>query len=251
MTTIRLNHYLSLAGVASRRAADTLIEQGNVRVDDTLVKTLGTKIDPAVQKVTVRQVKSGQWELVEEVKEKVTYIMYKPRGYTTTLKGQRGERTIMEFLPKNLRLFPVGRLDKESEGLLILTNDGDLALHLSHPSTHIEKTYRVWCRMPSEYTENAVESQLGRIRGGIKLDGKRTMPMKIRVLATKKGTVDLEIVLQEGRHRQIRRILGRINLEVIKLIRIKIGNISLDDFVDLKEGELIQLSEDRVRDLRE
>lgn len=249
MTDIRLNHYLSLSGVASRRAADTLIEQGNVKVDGLLVKTLGTKIDPVHQKVTVRNEKSGQWDPVEEVKEKVTYIMYKPRGYTTTLKGQRGERTIAEFLPKNLRLFPVGRLDKDSEGLLLLTNDGDLSLKLTHPSTHIEKTYRVWCRMPSDYTENAVESQLGRIRGGIKLDGKRTMPMKIKVLATKRGTVDLEIILQEGRHRQIRRILGRINLEVTRLIRIKIGDVSLDDFADLKEGELIQLSEDRVRSL--
>jgi pseudouridine synthase len=250
MTDIRLNHFLSLAGVASRRSADALIEKGSVKVDDKLVKTLGTKVNPALQKVTVRNEKSGQWDLVEEVKEKVTFVMYKPKGYTTTLKGQRGEKTITEFLPKNLRLFPVGRLDKESEGLLILTNDGELSLQLTHPSTHIEKTYRVWCRMPSEYTENAVESQLGRIRGGIKLDGKRTMPMKIKVLTSKRGTVDLEIILQEGRNRHIRRILGRINLEVIRLIRTKIGTLSLDD-VDVKEGELVQLSEDQIQALRE
>lgn len=248
MAIIRLNHFLALSGVASRRSADTLIAEKKVKVDDKIVKELGIKVDPTVQKVSVQNEKNGRWEAVEEVKEKATYILYKPRGYTTTLKGQRGERTIAEFVPKNLRLFPVGRLDKESEGLLILTNDGDLSLKLTHPSTHIEKTYHVWCRMPSEYTENAVQSQLGRVRNGIKLDGKRTLPMKIKVLKTNRGTVDLEIILQEGRNRQIRRVLGRINLEVIKLIRVKIGDLALKDF-ELKEGEIIQLSEGQERTL--
>ncbi len=248
MTLIRLNHFLALSGVASRRAADTLIAENKVKIDNKIVKELGIKVDPSVQKVSVQNENNGRWEAVEEVKEKATYILYKPRGYTTTLKGQRGERTIAEFVPKNLRLFPVGRLDKESEGLLILTNDGDLSLKLTHPSTHIEKTYHVWCRMPSDYTENAVQSQLGRVRNGIRLDGKRTLPMKIKILASNKGTVDLEVVLQEGRNRQIRRVLGRINLEVIKLIRVKIGDLALKDF-ELKEGETIQLSEEQIKTL--
>jgi len=246
MDSIRLNHYLALSGVASRRAADTLIEEGGVKVDEKIIKTLGTKVDPLTQKVYIRTGESSQWQLVEEVKEKATYILYKPKGYTTTLKAQGGERTILEFIPRGKRLFPVGRLDKESEGMLILTNDGDLSLKLTHPSTHVEKTYQVWCRMPQDYTQNAVESQLGRIRHGIKLDGKKTMPMNIKVTDTQKGTVDLEIVLKEGRNRHIRRILGRINLEVLKLIRTKIGTLSLND-LELKEGEILQLTPEQIQ----
>lgn len=206
---------------------------------------MGMKVDPKVNKVEVRNAKTGEWTEVNEVEEKVIYAFYKPRGYTTTLKGQRGEKTIAEFLPKNLRLFPVGRLDKDSEGLLLLTNDGELALELTHPRTHVEKTYTVWCRMPKEYTANAVESQLGRIRGGIKLEGKMTMPMHIKVMAVKRGAVDLEVTLAEGRNRQIRRVLGKINLEVTRLIRTRIGTLSLKR-ISLQPGETVQITKDQI-----
>ncbi|KXK10986.1 MAG: Ribosomal large subunit pseudouridine synthase B [Microgenomates bacterium OLB23] len=243
MTLIRLNHYIAQAGIASRRAADTLIGQGRVKVDDKVVKAMGVKINPSTQKVSVLHEKSKVWKEIEEVKEKITYVFYKPRGYTTTLKGQRGEKTIAEFLPKNARLFPVGRLDKDSEGLLLLTNNGELALTLTHPRTHVEKTYHVWCRIPKEYTENAVESQLGRVRGGVKLDGIMTKPMRINIVGIKRGAVDLEITLTEGRNRQIRRVLGKINLEVTRLIRTKIGTLTLKEF-NLQPGELYQLPAD-------
>ncbi len=248
MAIIRLNHFLALSGVASRRSADTLIAEKNVKVDEKVIKELGTKVDTEKQKVFVRKDKDSQWRLVEQVQEKLVYVLYKPRGYTTTLKAQGHEKTIQEFVPAGRRLFPIGRLDKESEGLLILTNDGDLSLKLTHPSSHIEKTYKVVCRIPKEYTENAVESQLGRVRNGIRIDGRKTLPMKTKILGIRTGMVELEIVLSEGRNRQIRRVMGRINMEVVKLIRTKIGSLSLDK-LEIKEGEILQLSEEEIAGL--
>jgi pseudouridine synthase len=233
---IRINTFIAQAGTASRRGADELIAQGLVRLNGKVLKQPGVRIDPSQDLIEVKDIR-GEWTSLSQPEEKIIYIMYKPRGYITSMRPQGRDPIVRKLVPAKPRVFPVGRLDKESEGLLLLTNDGEFAHSLSHPKTHVPKTYIVHCTTPRNYTENMVKSYLGRVAKGVRIEGRRTLPADIRFLRyLRPQMVEIEVTLREGRNRQIRKMLATIHLEVVRLIRTKIGKLSQED-LQLEHGE--------------
>lgn len=231
---VRLQKFLSECGVASRRKAEELIAQNKVKVNGHPVK-VGDKVDPRKDLVTV----CGK--RVSKVREKRYIMLYKPRGYVTTLSDEMGRKTVMELVSDiKTRLYPVGRLDKDSEGLLLLTNDGDFANAMTHPKKHVAKTYRVTVR-PS-----VSDAQLQAFEEGIVLDGKKTMPAETRVVTREEGRVVLELVLHEGRNRQIRRMCEALGLEVARLRRTAVGPLKLGM---LQQGKWRELDEVEIKKL--
>lgn len=215
MAEMRLQKLLSERGVASRRKAEELIEQGKVKVNGR-VAHLGDKADPRRDVILV----SGK--RLAKAEEPTYILLNKPRGYVTTMQDEMGRKCVAELVERvGVRVYPVGRLDRESEGMLLMTNDGDFANAIMHPSTHVAKNYRVTLR--SEITDE----QLNAIHEGIELDGRKTAPADIVVLTEEPGRTVVEIVLYEGRNRQIRRMCEQLGLEVIRLRRVAIGGVKL------------------------
>lgn len=213
---IRLQKHLSECGIASRRKAEELIEEGKVKVNGH-VAFLGQKVDPKRDKITVRgkTVVSGN-----TVK---TYIMlHKPRGFVTTLSDDKGRKCVTDLVKDaGTRLFPVGRLDMNSEGLLLMTNDGEFANKLTHPSSHVNKTYRV------TVAGEVDDEKLITLREGIMLDGKKTLPCDCFVAERKVDRTVLIFIISEGRNRQIRRMCEAVKLEVLRLKRTEIAGVKL------------------------
>jgi 23S rRNA pseudouridine2605 synthase len=225
---IRLQKILSQAGVASRRAAEKLITEGRVSVNGTTVHELGTKADPGHDDIRVdgRRIKAA---------ERHRYILLnKPRGYVTTRSDEKRRKTVMELL-EGIReyVYPVGRLDYDTEGLLILTNDGDLAAALTHPRHGVERTYEA--RVAGVPDDRAIE----RLAKGIPLDGRRTMPADVVLLAgsgvrvtraggrgKREGHATLLITIREGRNRQVRRMCEAVGHPIDRLKRTRIGPIT-------------------------
>ncbi|MEE1065517.1 MAG: pseudouridine synthase [Acutalibacteraceae bacterium] len=232
---IRLQKYLSQCAVASRRKSEELILSGKVKVNGK-VAGLGDKINPKKDTVTV----SGK-KIVSSKKH--YYIMlHKPRGYITTMEDEMGRKCVAELVKDvGARVYPVGRLDRDSEGLLLMTNDGDFANHLTHPSKHVPKTYRVTVR------PDVNEDQLFSFNEGIVIDGKRTAPAEAHIIDKSENRVVLEIILHEGRNRQIRRMCEELGLEVARLKRTHIGSIKLGM---LPQGKWRNLTEDEVHKLK-
>jgi pseudouridine synthase len=220
---VRLNKFLSRAGVASRRDADRMIEQGLVRVNSKVVTQLGYKIDDEKDKVEVgrRRVKKG---------EGLVYLMLnKPRGCLVTVEDPFRRPTVMKLLPRlKKRIFPVGRLDYDSEGLLLLTNDGELDLRLTHPRYGVRKTYLVKVKGDPEPSELAV------LEKGIYLDRKKTAPARIERLARSSKSTLLRVEIHEGRKRELKRMFQAIGYEVVRLKRLGFGELKLGK---LKRGE--------------
>ncbi len=231
---IRLQKYLSQCAVASRRKAEEMILQGKVKVNGKIAG-LGDKIDPRRDTVTVcgKKIVSNR---------KHYYIMlHKPRGFITTMEDEMGRKCVAQLVKDvGARVYPVGRLDKDSEGLLLMTNDGEFANHLTHPSKHVPKTYRVTVR------PNVTEEQLLAFNEGIEIDGKKTAPADAHIIDKSDNRVVLEIVLREGRNRQIRRMCEELGLEVARLKRTHIGSIKLGM---LPQGKWRNLTEDEVHKL--
>jgi len=218
---IRLNKYLSQQGLASRRQADTLISEGKVLVNDQPAK-LGTTIDP--DKDTVKFLGKV---VVSNKPELETYLVYKPLGYVSTTSDPQGRPTVTSLVKSSTRLYPIGRLDQDSEGLILLTNDGDLAYRLTHPKHHVPKTYHALV------TGNVTPAKLNRLRRGVMLKDGRTAPAQIEVIRPQGNKSLLSITIFEGRNRQIRRMFSTQKLEVEKLKRVSIGELELGD---LKPG---------------
>ena len=212
MPLVRLQKYLSAAGVCSRRKGETYIRQGRVKVNGQKVLQLGTKVDPQQDRVEV----AGR--LVRPGGEKVYIALNKPRGYITSCH-HGGRRVVVDLIDLKARLFPVGRLDRETTGLLLLTNDGHLHHQLSHPSFDHEKEYAVTVQRP------IADNDLKRLAEGIPLLGTRTRPARVRRLSGRRFV----IVLREGRNRQIRRMVRKIGHDVARLKRIRMANIRLGD----------------------
>ncbi|MDR1630378.1 MAG: rRNA pseudouridine synthase [Oscillospiraceae bacterium] len=233
---IRLQKFLSDAGVASRRKAEELIAAGDVKVNGRTA-AIGDKIDPRKDLVSVKGKK------VLRAKGKYVYLMlHKPRGYVTTMSDERGRRCVAELVADaEARVYPVGRLDRESEGLLLFTNDGEFANAMTHPSKHVSKTYRVTVR------PGISDEQLTRLTEGMMLDGRKTMPAEVRVLLQEEGRVVLEIVLFEGRNRQIRKMLEEVGLETARLKRVAVGSLKLGM---LEAGKWRRLTDDEVKYLK-
>lgn len=243
---VRINQFLSRSGVASRRQADTLIEKGKVRVNDTVRTEPGFKINPQTDRVEYQH-SNTSWHTVEQTGETLILALYKPRGYVTSLAKQGKDPIIAELLPKSPRVYPIGRLDKDSEGLILCTNDGALAADLTHPSSHIEKDYTVHVTIPKTMTEDALKGKLGRLAKGMRMDERKTLPATMTFIKyLRPQMVEIHITLKEGRNRQIRRMLGSIDCEVYRLIRTRIGKLSLDA-LNLPHGEYKEVGYSDIR----
>ncbi len=213
---IRLQKHLAECGIASRRKAEELIEQGKVKVNGHPA-ILGQKVDPKRDKITVR----GK-TVVAGKTEKVYIMLHKPRGFVTTTSDEKGRKCVTDLVKDaGERLFPVGRLDMNSEGLLFMTNDGEFANKLTHPSSHVNKTYRV------TVAGEVQEEKLITLREGIMLDGKKTLPCDCFVAERKADRTVLIFIISEGRNRQIRRMCETVNLEVLRLKRTEIAGVKL------------------------
>lgn len=233
---VRLQKFMAEQGVASRRKSEELILAGKVKVNGHVAQ-IGMKINPRKDLVTV-----GKQKLTNVKNRKMVYIMLnKPRGYVTTVSDELGRKTVMDLLPDfGVRIYPVGRLDKDSEGLLLLTNDGSFTNCMTHPSHEYAKVYRVTVRPAVD------DNILYNLRNGIEIDGRVTAPCDVTVLTEEENRVVLEFVLHEGRNRQIRKMCESQGLEVARLKRISIGPIKLGM---LKQGDYRELSEKDVKKL--
>lgn len=229
----RLQKVLASAGVASRRRSEELIVAGRVRVDGEVVTELGTRVNPRRARIEV----DGKPVVLDLPR----YLMLnKPSGYITTMSDERGRRTVMDLIDIQQRVVPVGRLDRQTEGLLIFTNDGALANKIMHPSNEIEKVYE------AVLDGAPPPAVLDEIRRGITVEGSRTIPTFVRPIRQAEAGTVVQIGLHEGRNRIVRRIFDTVNYPVVKLTRIRIGPIQLGTLPrgtwrDLSDGELEQL----------
>lgn len=212
----RLNKYLAESGIASRRGADTIIQDGRVKVNGKIVSELGSKINVFNDTVMVDDV------IVKAVTRDVVVMFNKPKGCITSANDEKGRKTIFDYIKIDTpRLFPIGRLDYDSEGLLLLTNNGELANKITHPSSEIPKTYLV--KVQGEMPEH----KLAQLRKGVMVDGSLTKRSKVKLLEYKDGISRLEVTITEGRNRQVRKMFEAVEREVIFLKRIAIGELRL------------------------
>ena len=233
---IRLQKYLAERGIASRRGAEELIRTGRVTINGRKAE-IGMSVDPQDDLVAV----DGK-NLEQKRNRPVVLMLHKPRGYVTTMNDPHAARTVAELVADYpARTFPVGRLDKDSEGLLLMTNDGALANALMHPSSHIAKVYRVTLR-------GAVsDAQRNKLSAGMVLDGRRTQPIELCDLVEEPGRTVLQLTLREGRNRQIRRMCEALGLEVLRLKRTALGPLKLGL---LPAGQWRELTAEEVRRLK-
>ena len=226
----RLQKIIAQAGICSRREAEKLILNGRVTVDGKIITELGSKVDPN-QKICV------EGKILRQNTEKIYVLLNKPRGFVSTAHDERGRKTILDLIDVSERIYPVGRLDLNSEGLILLTNDGELTNLLIHPRFEVKKTYRA--KISGEITEK----KLDELRAGIELDDGLTAPAEIYRL----GKDLIEITIHEGRNRQIRRMFSAIGCDVRRLKRIKFGFLTLDG---VKAGKYRFLTPEEVKLLK-
>lgn len=232
---MRINKFLAESGICSRRAADRLIEDGAVKVNGK-VCVIGQEIDEYSDNVTVNGKKVGLPATYEY------YIMNKPKGYVCTVKDDRDRKTVMDLLPPNIkRVVPVGRLDYDSEGLLLFTNDGELTFKLTHPKNEIPKTYVVKTERP------ITEKELSLLRQGVIIDGVKTKKCRASLVETNKNYSKLEITITEGKNRQIRKMIESVGNSVDFLKRIKIGDLTVSG---LNRGEVRKLTVQEIEYLK-
>lgn len=233
----RLQKIISAAGLMSRRAAETYIEQGRVQVNGKPA-ALGDKADPETDSILV------DGRPLPKVDDKLYIVLNKPRGYVTTLHDEKGRKSVVDLVSDlGTRVYPVGRLDMDSEGLLLLTNDGAFANRLMHPSHEIDKTYHTW--VTGEHLEKSCEI----LRKPMVMDGYRIKPAKVLVLKEEGKEAVLSITIHEGRNRQIRRMCEKAGLQVTRLCRIsegpvKLGKLPAGKWRYLTAQELRQMGED-------
>ena len=231
---IRLQKFIAQCGIASRRKAEEMITQGKVKINGKTA-VLGDKVTSA-DKVTL----SGRRIVMPKTHYRYT-MLNKPRGFVTTMSDERGRKCVAELVSNvGERVYPIGRLDKDSEGLLIFTNDGEFANKVMHPRNNIYKIYRVTVR-PS-----ISEDQLVKLETGVELDGKKTAPAIVHVVHQEPGRVLLEMILHEGKNREIRRMCDAVGLEVARLKRTQIGGVKMGM---LKQGDWRDLTEKEVKNL--
>ncbi|MBQ7846090.1 MAG: rRNA pseudouridine synthase [Clostridia bacterium] len=234
---MRLQKYLALSGVASRRASEKLISEGHVAVNGLVITEMGVQVDETADQITV----DGKLIHLEEEKHYLAY--YKPVGEVTTVSDPEGRATVMDkFRDYPVRLYPVGRLDFDSEGLLLLTNDGDMMNSLLHPSHEVDKTYL------AKVSNRVEEESIRRLRAGVQLDGRLTSPAHVRVVRYEAFDTVLLVTIHEGRYRQVRRMFEAVGHQVVQLKRVGFGPIQLGD---LPRGTWRQLTPNEIRKLKE
>lgn len=231
MEKIRLNKYIAMCGVASRRKADELIASGKIKVNGKVISELGFLVDG-----TEEILYEGNKIQIEENKK--YYMLNKPKGYVTTAKEQFNRKSVLDLINCNERIYPVGRLDMYSEGLLILTNDGELTNKITHPKKHIAKTYRVILN------KNVTDEIIQKLENGVDIGGYITSKAKVSKLKDK----EIEITIYEGKNRQIRKMCETVGYTVINLKRISIGKLKLGK---LETGKYIELTNKDIQKIFE
>jgi 23S rRNA pseudouridine2605 synthase len=234
---MRLQRYLAASGVASRRRSEELIVAGLVKVNGRVIRELGTSVLDG-------DVVEFGGNVVAPALEAAYVVMNKPYGVVTTMRDPEGRRTIAEVLKRHdftRRVVPVGRLDYDTDGVLLLTDDGGLAHILTHPRFGVEKTYRATLR------GRLTPSQVADLQRGMKLDDGRAEPAKLRVVSTSRGTSSVDVTIHEGRNRQVRRMFEELGHPVVGLTRLRFGPIGLGD---LAPGEIREATEREVSALR-
>lgn len=234
---IRLQKYMAEAGVASRRASETLIASGRVRINGETA-TIGMSVDPEKDEVTL------DGKPIRQQEELVTVLLYKPKGVVSTSDDPQGRKTVQEYVQDiPARLYNVGRLDINSEGLLLMTNDGDLAYRMTHPKFSVEKTYYTVC------DGKLTASEIAKLVNGVMLDDGMTAPAKVEfVRKTKAGDTSFLITIHEGRNRQVRRMLEAVGHRTLRLKRERFGPLTIGE---MKPGDVRRLNEREIAQLKQ
>ncbi|MGV8145013.1 MAG: pseudouridine synthase [Alkaliphilus sp.] len=231
---MRLQKYLAKCGVASRRKSEELIRLEKVAVNNVIIKEMGHIIDPSTDIITVNE------EEIELVEKKIYIMLHKPKGYITTVSDQFDRKKVIDLINLKERIFPVGRLDYDTSGLLILTNDGELTYTLTHPKHKVEKTYIAIIKgIPTE-------KEMSLFGEGLHIEHYVTFPAKIKIIESFENKTSVEIKISEGRNRQVRKMCHAINHPVIELKRIATGKLQLRD---LQEGSWRYLSRVEINQL--
>jgi 23S rRNA pseudouridine2605 synthase len=231
----RLQKYIASSGVTSRRKAEGLILDGHVKVNGITVTELGTKISPQNDTVTVDNKK------ITAVRQFIYIKLNKPEGYVTTVKDQFNRKTVLDLIDIKERIYPIGRLDYNTSGLLLLTNDGELANKLMHPKYHIYKTYI------AETDGKISEESITTLKSGVIIDDYKTAPAKVKLLKYGNNKTQIQISIYEGKNRQVRKMLDVVGHNVRTLKRISFGEITLGD---LKTGSWKNLSDEEIQFLK-
>lgn len=233
---MRLQKFIAECGIASRRNAEKIIESGRVYVNGELVDYMGCVIDPE------RDVVEIDGRVIEPEGKKYYIVLNKPKNYVTTVSDDLGRPTVMQLVSDiNARIYPVGRLDFDTTGLLIMTNDGEFANILTHPRHVVNKTYIARVDKPLD------ENQLNRLRSGIELDAVMTAPARVENIKRPQKGFEVKITIHEGRNRQVRRMLDAVGVNVMSLKRISVGSVALGN---LPEGKWRKLSDAEINKLR-
>ena len=234
----RLQKFMARCGIASRRRCEEIILSGKVKVNGKIINELGIKINPEVDIV------SYEGKIIKPEEKKLYIMLNKPEGYITSVKDEKGRKTILDLVKVEERIYPIGRLDYDSSGLILLTNDGEIYNKIIHPRVKVEKKYIVLCK--GEFTKE----ELIKFENGVDISGYITAKSKIKILdkekdkKTNKVNTLVEIIIHEGKNRQIRRMCEALGHEVITLNRVAVGNIKLGY---LKKGEWRDLREDELK----
>ncbi len=232
--TQRLNKYLANLGVASRRDIKTFLKTHNVTVNGQRIKESGFRIDPKIDDIRLNGNKIKQPKLVY-------YLINKPKGVVSTTADEYGRKNVTALIPTKERIYPVGRLDKDTTGLLILTNDGELTNLLIHPKYHVDKVYRL------QIAGVITKEQLRALRNGVLLEDGITYPARVSIIKKNNSFPILEMTIHEGRNRQIRRMCETVGIKLLALQRIKFGPLSLGN---LPEGKFRKLTQIEINDLK-
>ena len=235
MSEERLQKIISRAGIASRREAEKIIVAGRVTVDGKIISELGAKADISKNKICV------DGKILKFDEEKIYLLLNKPKNFLSTAKDDRGRRTVLDLVKEiPAKIYPVGRLDFDSEGLILLTNDGELTNLLLHPKFKIEKTYRA--KISGELTE----AKIKKLRAGVELEDGLTAPAEVFVTNFEKNSATVEITIHEGKNRQIRRMFAAVGCEVKSLKRVKFADLTLQG---VQRGKFRRLTESEVKTL--
>lgn len=232
---MRINKFMAECGVASRRACDEMILEGRVKVNGKKIDTPGLEINEFNDAVTL------DGRRITLVSKKYYIMLHKPKGYMTTVKDDKGRKTVMELIKIRSRLYPVGRLDYDTEGLLLLTNDGQLAYALTHPSHEVPKTYI------AKIKGKISDTEVRQLRKGVEIDGKMTLPAVVKIIETDDEFSRVEVTIKEGRNHQIKKMFEVVGKEVVFLKRTAIGPLKLGG---LGRGEYKNLTSKEIEILK-
>ena len=232
---MRLHKYIADAGICSRRKAEEMIREGKVEVNGRSIVDMGFCVDPSCDEVKV------EGRLIKQKKSFVYLLLNKPIGYETTCLDMQGKRTVMQLIPEKRRVFPVGRLDRDTEGILLLTDDGDLTFKLTHPRFGVEKTYDA--RIQGEFGMDKLKV----LEGGVFLQGYKTQPAKLKILSQDRMKARVLITLHEGRNRQVKKMFAKVACRVVSLKRVQYGPLRLGE---LPRGKYRYLTKEEIESLK-